>query len=167
MSKKLNEKSLIDKLSEEGFSPAEIARKIKIPYSTVCGHIKARKEGFASISEYIQDLARRNGFESYSKYQEHLANQKYYESLSEYQRSLAEKRANRLKNQMSSQLIKERLDKLGKTQRWLAERLGITESAISRYISGKTMPKRSIQEELINIIGAQYKILDDIIEIDK
>lgn len=165
MSKKINaEKSLIEKLSKEGFSPAEIARKIKIPHTTVYGHIKAKKAGFISASEYHQYLARKNGFTSYSEYQEYLVKQRGYESLSRYQEILAENREQKVKNQISGRLIKEGLDKLGKSQRWLAERLGITEGAVSRYISGKTMPKRSIQQELIDVIGVQYKVLDDIIE---
>jgi len=61
-------------------------------------------------------------------------------------------------------LINLRLRELGKSQRWLANELNINESAVSKYVRGKTTPKKSLQEKLFRIFDLPYNTLDDLLE---
>ena len=59
-------------------------------------------------------------------------------------------------------MIKKGLGKLGKSQRWLAERLGITESAVSQYLSEKRGSELKFNKnEMIQIIKTAKKIVSD------
>jgi len=124
----------------------------------------AKEKGFASLNKYQEHLAKEKGFASLNKYQEHLAKEKGFASWNTYNEHLAEKRQQQLLNQQLSGLIKQRLTELGKTQKWLAEQLGITEGPVSRYISGRTTPKKSLQEKLFRALEVPYHTLDDLLE---
>ena len=113
-------------------------------------------------------------FESGAEYDAHLARQRLnpetglpFESRTEYDAHLARQRQNRRENQELGNLIQQRLTELRQTQKWLAEKLEITEGAVSRYISGKTTPRKSLQERLFNALGLPYKTLDDLLEISE
>src|SRR3989338_8002864 len=124
----------------------------------------AQQRGFKSYSEYQKHLAQQKGFKNISEYQEHLAQQKGFKSYREYQEHLGKKRQKKELNTKLSILINLRLKELGKSQKWLANELNITESATSRYVSGKTTPKRSLQEKLFRILRFPYNTLDDLLE---
>lgn len=51
--------------------------------------------------------------------------------------------------QVLSKLLKEK----GKTQRWLAEQTGTTETTISRYVSGNRKPKIDIAFKIAKILN--------------
>lgn len=48
--------------------------------------------GFASRSEYNNDLAKRKGFRNWTEYQNHLANKRGFENRSQYQEDLLRKK---------------------------------------------------------------------------
>jgi len=124
----------------------------------------AQQRGFKSYREYQKHLAQQRGFKNISEYQEHLAQQRGFKSYREYQEHLGKKRQKKELNTKLSILINLRLKELGKSQKWLANELNITESATSRYVSGKTTPKRSLQEKLFRILRFPYNTLDDLLE---
>ena len=180
--KKLPEKTskLITKLYEKGFSPAQIARKVNISYSCAYAYTVLKdegfksyteyqedlavKKGFKSLTEYNEDLALKKGFNSLHEYNEDLAVKKGFKSLTEYNEDLARKRQKRKQNKTLSALIKKRLNELGKNQSWLSEGLGINESTVSRYISGRTTPSNSNLEKIISILNLNNKTIEDLLE---
>src|SRR3989338_5359338 len=141
-------KRLMEELSAENLSVAEIARRADVSYATAYGYTKARQRGFASRSEYEKDLAKQRGLASRTEYQEYLAKRRQQQSI----------------NQELSDLIRQRLVELGKTQKWLAEQLGIAESSVSKYMGGRTTPRKSLQERLFNALQVEYKTLNDLVE---
>ncbi|MBS3081017.1 hypothetical protein J4221_06075 [Candidatus Pacearchaeota archaeon] len=180
-------KQITDKQKEKAWklynndnSISYIARTIGVSYASAWIITEGRKRGFKSRSEYQEHLAQQRGFKSYSEYQKHLAQQKGFKNISEYQEHLAQqkgfksyreyqehlgkKRQKKELNTKLSILINLRLKELGKSQKWLANELNITESATSRYVSGKTTPKRSLQEKLFRILRFPYNTLDDLLE---
>src|SRR3989338_7931469 len=124
----------------------------------------ARTIGVSYASAWIITEGRKRGFKNRSEYQEHLAQQRGFKSYREYQEHLGKKRQKKELNTKLSILINLRLKELGKSQKWLANELNITESATSRYVSGKTTPKRSLQEKLFRILRFPYNTLDDLLE---
>jgi len=150
MPKKISKRTikLMRNLYDEGLSVTKIARKAKVSYSAAYGYTKAKEKGFESPSEYVEDLAKKKEFESYSKYLEHLA----------------KKRQQRPLNRALSNLIKKRLTELNKTQKWLAEQLGVTKGTISRYVSGRITPTSSLQKKLFKILELEYQTIDNILE---
>ena len=141
-------KRLMEELSTENLSVAEIARRADVSYATAYGYTKARQRGFASRSEYEKDLAKRRVLAPRNEYQEYLAKRRQQQSI----------------NQELSDLIRQRLVELGKTQKWLAEQLGIAESSVSKYMGGRTTPRKSLQERLFNALQVEYKTLNDLVE---
>jgi len=123
----------------------------------------AKEKGYASRTEYDQHLAKEKGYASRTEYDQHLAKEKGYASRTEYERHLTKKRQQKPLNQKLGHLVQQRLVELVQTQRWLAEQLGITQGAVSRYISGKTTPRKSLQEDLFNTLDLPYQTLDDIV----
>ena len=254
-------KRLIEELYAQQLPLEEIAEKVGISYSIVCGHILLRTnpetgklfgsrseyreyltkqkinpetgERFASHNEYLIYLAKQKGFASYGEYQEHLVKQRInpetgerfasmsehqeylakqkgfaskskraedsvkqrtnpetgetFRTYNEYQRHLVKQRINpetgeqfashneykeylarqrqqQPINQKLSNLIKQRLIELGKTQRWLAQELGTTESSVSEYITGKSIPRQNMQKSLFETLRLPYQTLDDLLK---
>ena len=149
MSGKLSQETekKLQELYEEGLSVAEISRLTEIPVSTVRGHTKVLKEGFRSYSEYREHLAKQKGFASLSEYQEHLANS----------------RQEKLENKVFGAYMKSRLEDTGKTQAWLADELEITEGAVSRYASGRTIPRKKLQKRVFEALDSKYKSIDELL----
>src|SRR3989338_4118862 len=161
-------KQITDKQKEKAWklynndnSISYIARTIGVSYASAWIITEGRKRGFKSCREYQKHLAQQRGFKNISEYQEHLAQQRGFKSYREYQEHLGKKRQKKELNTKLSILINLRLKELGKSQKWLANELNITESATSRYVSGKTTPKRSLQEKLFRILRFPYNTLDD------
>ena len=110
-------------------------------------------------------------FKSRTEYEDYQARQRDnpetgqpFKSRTELQDYQARQRKQKPINQELSYLVQQRLTKLGQTQKWLAVQLGITTGAVSRYISGKTTPRKSLQEALFKILELPYKTLDDLLE---
>ena len=55
--------------------------------------------------------------------------------------------------------LKRIIDKKGVQQRWLAEQVGVTEVSMSRYISGKRIPKAPIAVRMADVLGVDVKEL--------
>ena len=140
-------RQLIEKLYAQDFPYREISRRAKVSYTTVFGCTKFKERGHTSYTEYQEYLAKQRGYASRSEYRKHLAEQK---------RKLIRKKL--------SDLITHRLNDLQKDQRWLAEQLGITEEAVSEYISRETTPRRSLQKRLFEALKLSYQTLDDLLE---
>lgn len=125
----------------------------------------AMRKGYSSLSEYKEFLARQRGFSGRNEYELYLAKQKGFESIGRYKESLAGKRQQRPLNRKLSSLIQQQLTALDKTQKWLAEQLGITEGVVSRYVSGRITPKqRSLQRKLFSILKLPYETLDALVQ---
>jgi ribosome-binding protein aMBF1 (putative translation factor) len=125
----------------------------------------AKKKGFASLRDYEKHLAKKRGFASLRDYEKHLVIEKGFASLTKYEQHLAKKRQQKPINQELSDLIKVRLSELGdRTQKWLAEQLGITESAVSRYTGGRTTPRKRLQKKLFDALELPYQTLDDLLD---
>lgn len=158
-------------------SVAEVARKTNVSYTTAYGHTRLVKRGFKSWHEYMEYISKNKGFTSLHEYRKHMAGKRFkswneyqkntarkmgFSSLSEYNKNLAEKRKKRPVNQKLGILIKERLIKLGKEQKWLAEQLGVTEGAVTRYKIGEITPKNGLQERLFRLLEVPYRTLEDL-----
>lgn len=138
-----------------------------------------KKKGFKSYSEYQEHLAKKNSFESLKEYQECLAKKHGFKNNYEYHKHLAEKNGFEsrydyqlfisLKNQKNpylnklSNLIIEQLSFLEKDRKWLGYKLNVSKATISRYISCKIFPKKSIQSKLFRILNLPYKSLEDLL----
>lgn len=167
-----------DLYNNGSLSVAEVARRTKIPYSTVYFNTRildrgfpsskeyrecmADNAGFSSQSKYKEDLAKRRGFESLSEYQEYLVNKRGFKSLTEYEQHLAKERQEKPLNKELGNLLKRRLVELKRSQVWLSRQLEITQGAVSRYVAGKTTPKKSLQKKLFDTLGLPYETLDDL-----
>ena len=151
-------------LRKQGLSLEEIAEEISLNESTIQIYLRVINRGFKSLTEYHEHLVKQRGFESLTKYYEYLAKERGFESLTEYHLQRYRKRQERPLNKKLSKLIKQHLEILNKNARWLADELGITEGAISRYKDGKTTPRRSLQPKLFKILELPYKTIDDIIK---
>jgi len=181
MSKIKEEKiRLIQALYAKGLSRYEICKKTQISRSLVYFYTNidlmerfgsftkykehlAERKGFMTYHKYRESLIKKRGFISYKEYEAYMAKKKGFNSLYECQKYRVEKRQYNALNKKFSKLLLEQLIKLNKTQRGLATELGINESAVSRYMHGKTLPKKSLQERLFNIIELPYKTIEDIL----
>ena len=182
MSRKISEetKNKIYQLHEQGISRTEIAKQIQLPYSTVQVMIKLRafgldsikeyhkhliqQRGFKNQSEYQEDLAKRNGFESYSKYREYSVQKRGFKNLTAYKNSLNQKRSERKSNKELSNLIKNRLKYLEKSQNQFAKEIGKTRQAVSLYIHGKILPSRKIREKISRALEVNSNSLEEILD---
>ena len=139
----------------------------------------------ASRTEYLKYLAKRNGFRSWGEYQKHLTLRRInpetgvkYKSPKEYQNFLARRKINpetrdnyksvreydkykaierskRKKNKELSDLILKILVYHDKSQKWLADKLGMSNQSISEYINGRSMPKRKTLRKLKKILESK------------
>ena len=142
----------------------DLAKKKGFASRTEYNEHLAKQRGFASRIEYDKHLAKQRGFASYGAYQEDLAKKKGFASYGAYQGDLAKQRQQKLVNQELSDLIKTRLAEIGRTQKWLAERLGITKGTVSRYASGRITPRKNLQSRLFEALGLPHQTLDDLVE---
>jgi len=157
MSKKLSDGviELIQGLYSQGLSVAEVSRRINVSYSTVYSHTRARQRINPETGQ---------PFKSGNQYEDYLARQRGFASRGEYQRHQFREKQKRPENKTLSSLIRKRLRELDKSQRWLAKQLGITEGAVSRYVSGKNIPKKNLQPKLFETLDVPYKTIDDLLE---
>ncbi len=97
-----------------------------------------RRVSVSYTTVYGCTKVKKRGFVSYSEYAKHLAKERQQHPLNQ------------------------KLSELGKTQQWLAKQLKITQGSVSRYVSGMTTPRRSIQERLFEALELPYQTLDDL-----
>ena len=67
---------------------SDIARKLKLPYSTVYSYTRVIDRGFKSGQDHLEYLARKRGYESDANYRKHLILISY-ESVTDYHNQLA------------------------------------------------------------------------------
>ena len=177
-------KKLMAELYAQNLPVTEVARQANVSYLTAYGYTRARQstnpetgQPFKSLTEYQNYLARQRTnpetgqpFKSRTESQDYQVRQSTnpetgqpFKSLTEYQNYLARQRKQNPINQELSDLVPQRLTELEQTQRWLAAQLGITEGAVSRYISGRTTPRKSLQKRLFNALELPYQTLDDLL----
>lgn len=89
---------------------------------------------------------------------------KKFRSLNQLKNYQARKRQEKPENQVLSDLMQQRLTELNRTQKWLAEQLGITRGSVSRYTSGKITPRNNLQEGLFKALEVPYQTLDNLLE---
>ena len=53
---------------------------------------------------------------------------------------------------------------MGKSQGWLADTLGITEGAVSRYLSGKTVPRKKYQRRLFKALDMPFQTVEEFMD---
>lgn len=141
MAKKISEEKIVEinKLYIQGLTPIEITMKTGVSYSSVYGLTIAKQRINPETGEK-------------------------FKSPTEYQNYLSKQREQNPKNKKLGSLIIKRLNELGKTQRYLADKLGISNAIISDYTSGKSLPNKYNVRKLFSILEVPYKTLDDMIE---
>lgn len=118
---------------------------------------RLRSEGLT-----IDEIVRRTGCSISTVYVHTGAAERNFASRKDYERFLNERRQKRQSNMELSFLIEERLLIIGRSQYWLAGRLGISKSAVTLYAQGKRMPRESIYRKLLNELGVPYIPLDEL-----
>ena len=179
----------IQRLYDEGrgISLAEIALQTGVSYASVYGMTKVRQrinpetgEQFKSQTEYLTHLARQRinpetgeQFKSQSERLDYLARQRInpetgeqFKSQTEYLEYLVRQRKERKRNRELSDLVKTRLRKLGKTQSWLAQQLGVSKQAVNSYANSVSIPQGENLNKLFVAleISDKPKSLDDLVE---
>ncbi len=129
----------------------------------------AMKRGFKTVDQLrehkLKQRLKQGGFSSLKDYKTYMATKKHnYKTLGEYEKHNEQLRQQKQINQELSSLIKSSLEELGKSQTWLAKQLGVTEGAVSRYVSAKVTPRPELQLELFKTLKLPYKTLDDIVQ---
>jgi hypothetical protein len=125
--------------------------------------VRITKRGHSSVYQYNKQYAKSRGYENLTEYITTLVKAKGYRSLSDYYKKKERKRQRDPRNRIFSYILKQRLDEIGMTNSWLAEQLGITEGAVSRYLHAKTTPRFSRQEEIFRLLDLPYKTIDDVL----
>jgi DNA-binding XRE family transcriptional regulator len=105
-----------------------------------------------SLRLYRKQLAQRKGYTSISVYKEYWAAQKGYISYADYCRDLIEKRKKRKSNQCLSKLMRRRLQELGKSQYWLAYRVGVSNQAVNQFACGRTFPRAEVFKKILSAL---------------
>ena len=128
---------------------AFVAQKENIPYLVVYQHTRLLQRGFKSTAQYRNYLAKKRGFKSGY----------------EYQRYITGRNRRKTENKELSDLINQRLGELGKTQKWLAEGIGVIKPTVSLYAAGREFPSDSILDRLFVELKLDFKILDYLLTI--
>lgn len=170
---------LIQSLHKEKLPLPEIAKKVKVPYTTVLTYTRIIERGFSSPIKYRNYLAEKNGDKSFYERQKDLADERGDESKREYEKRLAEKNGKKLyehekylaklrrqrpENQKMSSLIIQGLRETKKTARELAREVGVTGQAIQEHKKGNVLPKENLQEKIFQALNMPYKTLDDVLQ---
>ena len=170
-------------LYESGMKVSDISKETGVNYQTVYAQTKmvdelkekgynsyteyrndlAKKKGYNSYTEYRNDLAKKQGYNSYTEYRKDLVKKQGYNSRTEYEKDLAEKRADNVKNKTLALLITGRLSDMGKSQKWLAEEIGVSRQMIFNYCHGLNLPSKEKAQEIANLLGLSYRTIDDLI----
>ena len=75
-----------------------------------------------------------------------------------------QKRSERKSNKELSNLIKNRLKYLEKSQNQFAKEIGKTRQAVSLYIHGKILPSRKIREKISRALEVNSNSLEEILD---
>jgi hypothetical protein len=131
-----------------------------------------RVSGFGSRDQYLTCWAQNKGFRSLHEFEtelfrmakEHLRSNRKIQawSIGDWETMLRQTRTFHLPNKPAHQappaktpialLISQRLEELGKTQRWLAGELGVSRQAVHQYVLGGTIPRKTLFPRLKEIL---------------
>lgn len=142
--KRLSEidKGLISELRLEGISIAYISDRINQPYQTVYSYVKRELK---------------------TNYQDKAVLRSVNRGVCYYQREKAKEREKKPINKKFSDLILNTLSINDKSQRWLSEKLGISESCVSNYLKGRNLPRRDLIPQIFEVLNLPYKSLDELL----
>lgn len=121
-----------------------IAKDAEVSLATAFCYVR-----YGSTLAYLNELAERKGFEDHYDYVNWQAKQKGFKSAYERTKFLSEQNQRKPKNKELSNLINTRLDEIGETQTWLAQKSGVTKQMVSLYSSGKSFPTKRILEKIM------------------
>lgn len=164
MKRKVTEevKNSIYELNQLGYTYREISKILGFSPSTIYKYVLMSKIGIDSDMSYTNYFANQKGFESFKEYKEHLAKIAGYDSYSEYQMDQDFDRSKREKYQTMKNIIRERLDSLGKTPKWLARSLGVSKRTIYQYLEGKRFPSKEILPRLLDILELPHEFFGEV-----
>ena len=170
-------KKMIIKMYKIGLSPREIVKAVPdFSYSTIEGYIVAFNHGFNSYTKYLEDRAKKRGYPSihgyneamarnrghsdYKAYVRHTLEVRGYESPLDYRRNEAERNRKRPRNRAMGTLIRKKLEKMKKTQVWLAGEIDLAETTVNHYVRGIYFPNDRALERIFNALGVSQRDLD-------
>lgn len=175
---------LIEQLYADDLHIKEIARRAKVSYATAYSYTRLKQrinpvtgEPFETAIEYKKYCAMQKinpetnvNYTSLFEYEQYRAKQRTipgknenFKSRRHYVNYLARQRQKRAVNQALSELIQEKLDELGKNQKWLAQKLGVAKQTVSLYVAGKSLPSKPVLHTLSLALDVQYQTLDDLV----
>ena len=158
-------------------STKEIAQKLQLLPATVRPYICAYKKGYGSLTayrkaefqrkgyrsqnEYLNTWAQQKGYASWKTYRTEMLQRRGYASRTDYEQDLARERMQRPENKEISDFITKRLQKLKRSQKWLAEQIGVSATSISYYQTGINCPPQKIKRRIFEILGALEEIVQE------
>ncbi|HLD89345.1 MAG TPA: helix-turn-helix transcriptional regulator [Candidatus Nanoarchaeia archaeon] len=129
-----NKIELICTLYNKGTRVSEIAKLAGVSYSTTYTYTKLKEMGFDSYHDYKR------------------FNKGFYTSLEDYinekEKLYDEKAEVAKKRKEFRELIRARLNELGRNQSWLSKQLGVSRKAVSQYVSGELVPRQDLRKKL-------------------
>lgn len=166
-----NTKILYEKYGEN-ITPEILSQQANISLEYAENYIYLRRRGFNTMGKYFNYLKKKHKKKnkiSIAKSPDYIYKRRGFDSKQEYEKDLENKRQQNPINKKFSSLITTRFNSIydnryrGKNKAWLARELGVTQSAVSRFFSGKTLPRGSLQLKLFKLLKLPYKTLDDFI----
>ena len=134
-------------------SPYEIARQTGVSYGLVYVETRLPKRvnpdtgrQFSSTREYGHYMAR---------HRVRPGTKDYFESRTEYENFRANQRSQREQNIAFAELIKSKLNSLGKTQNWLAGEADTSKQLISLYVQAKSIPGKERFRKIISALKVE------------
>jgi DNA-binding XRE family transcriptional regulator len=151
----------IKNLYDSGLTPSQISKKTKTPYATVYALTKVKnrinpetRKPYKSLTELMDYNARRRINPETGK---------HFKSLNELTKFQDKRRSSSKLNQNLSSLISYKLTEKEKNASWLANEIGVSRQAVSKYLQGKYLPSEDILKRIFNVLDLPYTSLDDLI----
>lgn len=158
---------------EQGISRRAISRRLGISYTMAWLITNPDTKHFRSYAEYVFHQRQSQGFSSRREYQEFLASERGFENVAEYLDSLREDREKNslirdnlsasdyekylakeraVRNYVFGEMVRTRLERLGKNQSWLAREFGVSREAVSNYVCGESLPNRKRRKRVYELL---------------
>ena len=118
-----------------------------------------KRKGLANSREYEEYLAKRKGLASARDYREDFARRRGCYSFGEYKRNLNIKRSTEPANIELSHLVESGLERMNKSEAWLAMQIGVNRGSVSLYKSGMVLPRNEILGKLL--LALEIKTIPD------
>lgn len=153
---------LIGRLYTQELSYKKISREMRLSCGTIYQYICAMSLGFNSPNNYRKYMAGYKGI-SCRIDRDHFISERGFLSEKQYKIYREEQKQKRPKNMALSNLIKTRLEEIGKNQYWLSKQINVSRQMISLYCSARRIPKRHILRRIFTVLNVSYRNLEDII----